>query len=142
LSSDRDRDVNVTFTPNHISIPPYGIATSEVHLNVMENATIRPYSLPILANIYFPTSIGNYLSNERINNTSSAVLVKSSNFTVTALEKLGFSDQLNSFLTTWFNPITGAYSAIVAIVSGALGWKVWKKRKHDGGNSVGKSEVK
>lgn len=128
LSTYSSNGTKVKFIPNQVSIPPYGITTTLVNIKAADNATIRPYSFPIIANITFPTSRDNYLSNETLYNKESANIIKRSVFTATVLERIPLDQQLNNFLTSWFNPITGAYSTIITIITGILGWKIWKRK--------------
>lgn len=128
LSTNLTKGMNIKFIPDIVSIPPYGLTTSLMTIKSTNNATIRPYSFPIVANITFPTSRTNYLSNEILNNSVSANIVTRSVLTVDLLESIPFEQQVHNFLTSWFNPITGAYTTILTIVTGILGWRIWKKK--------------
>ena len=94
-----------------------------------ENATDRPYTFSIKANITFPSELTNYLTNEKFFNTEGARMFETSDVTVTVLPALKIEEKFNSFITTWFNPITSTYTTIITIITGLLGWSIWKRKK-------------
>ncbi len=129
LYSNSTKELKMTFIPNQVSIPPLGMTNSLLHIKSLSNSTIRPYTFPIIANMTFPTSRENYLSNEILNNNKSASIIERSLITATVLEPISLDQKINNFLTYWFTPLTGAYSTIITIISGILGWRIWKRGK-------------
>jgi len=129
LSTNTTKDLNIKFTPNITSVPPSGLSTSVIYLNAKENATDRPYTFSIKANITFPSQLTNYLTNEKFFNTEGARMYETSDVTVTVLPPLKIEEKFNSFVTTWFNPITSTYTTIITIITGLLGWSIWKRKK-------------
>jgi hypothetical protein len=129
LSTNTTQDLDIKFIPNSTSVPPSGLSTSVIYLHAKENATDRPYTFSIKANITFPSQLTNYLTNEKFNNTGGARMVKSSDVTVTILPQLKIEEKFNYLITTWFNPITSTYTTIITIITGLLGWSIWKRKK-------------
>jgi hypothetical protein len=128
LYSNSTKEMNIKFIPDQVSIPPLGMTTSLLHIKSLSNTTIHPYTFPIIANMTFPTKRENYLSNEILNNNKSATIVERSVITATVLEPIPIEQKIDNFLTAWFTPITSAYSTIITIVSGIVGWQIWKRR--------------
>lgn len=129
LSTNITKDLDIKFTPNITSVPPSGLSTSVIYLKAKENATDRPYTFSIKANITFPSELTNYLTNEKFFNIEGARMFETSDVTVTVLPALKIEEKLNSFITTWFNPITSTYTTIITIITGLLGWSIWKRKK-------------
>jgi hypothetical protein len=128
-TNNTTNDLDIKFTPNSTSVPPSGLSTSLISLNAKANANDRPYTFSIKANITFPSQLTNYLTNEKFNNTGGARMVKSSDVTVTVLPPLKIEEKFNYFITTWFNPLTSTYTTIITIITGLLGWSIWKRKK-------------
>jgi hypothetical protein len=129
LSTNTTKDLDIKFIPNSTSVPPSGLSTSLISLNAKSNISDRPYTFSIKANITFPSQLTNYLTNEKFNNTGGARMIKSSDVTVTVLPALKIEEKFNYFITTWFNPLTSTYTTIITIITGLLGWSIWKRKK-------------
>ncbi|HSA75802.1 MAG TPA: hypothetical protein VLE21_06400, partial [Candidatus Nitrosocosmicus sp.] len=119
----------VDFVPNRVSVPPSGLSTSVITIQAEDNASSRPYTFPINARITFPSQLTNYLTNEKYNNTGGAVIKVGSEVTMTVLPPVSLQEQFKTIITDWFNPLTTTYTTIIGIVSGILGWRIWKRSK-------------
>ena len=49
-----ENDIQSKFTSDQISIPPFRNGPTSLRIMALENATIKPYTLPIFVNISFP----------------------------------------------------------------------------------------
>jgi hypothetical protein len=127
-----DDDIETNFIPNQTSVPPAGMATSRLHVKVLENASIGPHTLPVIANISFPTILANRFSSEVFNNPTSISIFDYSNFTITVLSPLTFGEELNNFTNTYIAPISGIWTffAAVAAVIVPLSIRIYSKRKN------------
>ena len=132
LSTNASGGINVEFTPESISVPPAGLSTSLINVKADNDAEDHPYTFPIIANITFPSQLTNYLTNEKYNNTGGARIVEHSDVTVTVLPPVSLQAQFNAFITDWFNPLTATFTTVVTIITGILGWSIWKRRKKVG----------
>jgi hypothetical protein len=129
LSTNTTKGIDATFIPNSTSVPPSGLSTSLINIRAADNASNHPHTFPIIANITFPSQLTNYLTNEKYNSTGGARIVEYSDVTVTVLPSVSFQEQFQNVITDWFNPLTSTYTTIVTIVTGILGWRIWKKRQ-------------
>ena len=68
---------------DEISIPPYGIVTSNVRIKPLENASVDTYTLPILVSLEIPTIATTRRTAESITNLQNQSLDQSSYFTIT-----------------------------------------------------------
>jgi hypothetical protein len=82
---------------------------------VSEDADAKSYTFPIRAEL-IPGSTAD------LNNTSAADVHKNVDFTDTVSSPLTPPEVLRNWLTDWFNPLTGAITTVVAIVTGIIGW--------------------
>jgi hypothetical protein len=112
--------IKLNFNPDVLYMPADGLATSELQIYVPPNATTRPHTFIITANISFPTQFFGQRT-ESITQTTAP--------TITVLDSLTISQQYRNWLSEWFNPLTGAYSTVSTIINGILGWMVLKKKK-------------
>ena len=109
-----NKDIDLEFTPNVIPVPPSGIGTSTLYIKVAENATAKPHTFPVLANISFPTSIINR-GGEIFNNSRSVNVMESANLTITVLPPYTFEEQMNNFVEMWITPISGVWSFVAGV---------------------------
>jgi hypothetical protein len=114
-----------------MSISPFGVAISNLHVKVPNNATIEhTHMLRINAKITIPITVTNILSGKAISSPFPVRdVIKNTDFILTVQSPLSFQDRLHDFLNTWFNPITASYSTIASIVTGILGWRIGKSQK-------------
>jgi len=120
LTNYQEDNVRITFSPNHTSIPVDGFTTSNLKIKALDNATPRDYTLPISANISFPSEFfGN----------PSANITENSNITAIVLPELTASEQLSIFVQDWFNPLSGIITTLSSVGSGIIGWIIGNKTK-------------
>jgi len=79
--------------PSQISVLPKGIATSHLEVQVLEGMSPGIYTMPITANISFPTIVTTPLNEQIFKNPESASISKNSNITITVQEPLGVIGQ-------------------------------------------------
>jgi hypothetical protein len=116
--------------PKEISVSPFGVATSTLYIKALGNAISQPHTLRINANITIPIKVIN-LVNGKTSGPSLNIrsITKNTDFIVTVQPPLTISEQINNFITNWFNPLTGVYSTIATIATGILGWRIGKRQK-------------
>jgi hypothetical protein len=135
LSTNRiDDNIETNFMPKQISVPHSGMATSRLHVKVLENASIGTHTIPIVANISFPTILENRFSSEIFNNPTSVNIFEYSNFTITVLSPFTFGEQLDNFYKAWLSPISGLWTFLagVAAVIAPLVIRLYSKRQNKG----------
>ena len=132
LSTDQNSNVRLRFEPNKLYVPPFGISSSLIHVNALDNATANPYTLPIKANLSFPIAVTNWLTRDILTNPGTAAIIREANFTVSVRPPLGLSEQLNEVWSAWGTPISGIVGLIAAILGGVGGWllKHFKSKKN------------
>lgn len=110
------KGIELNFTPNRTYVPQDGMATLLLDIKASEDVPESPHTIPIFANITFPTSLRNLISGEEMVNPESASVLAQSNFTVTVLPPLQFDDYLNRFYNSWLAPISGivGLAAVIA----------------------------
>ena len=109
-----NKDIGLQFTPNVIPVPPSGVGASTLYIKAAENATAKPHTFPIVANISFPTSITNR-GGEIFNNSRSVNVMESTNLTLTVLPPYTFNEQMNNFVAAWITPISGVWSFVAGV---------------------------
>lgn len=135
LSADQNPRIKLTFEPNKLYIPPFGISSSLIHVNALDNATANPYTFPIEANISFPLSIRNWLTGDMLANPGTEAIAREANFTVLVVPPPTLSEQLNNVWSAWGTPISGIVGLIGVILGGIGGWllKHFKSKKSEEG---------
>jgi hypothetical protein len=138
LTADKIDGVELDFVPSRVYVPPYGTTSSLLHIKASEDAEIRSYTLPISANIIFPTEAKLRNSPSDVNNSLFGSINENLDLAVDVLKPLAFEEKLNSFYTSWFTPITGMYAAIFGIIAGFMPWILtkYKRMKKDKGNKL------
>ena len=142
-------DIETTLVPNKIQLPSNSLAISNLNIKVLENATIFPSTLHILANAShesnsLPTSLSSRATNLEIPALlKSEDITGSSDLTVTVLPPLTVGEELNNFIASWVTPVSSlsgiaAVTATIAflirrniITSSRLLMKTYKKRIDD-----------
>ena len=124
LSTDQIPSIRLKFIPNDIRIPPNGLVTVPLNVKVLENATVRPYTLPIFANISFPTTVTNRLSGGLLSNSPSARIIENSDFAITVTEPLSIPEYINNTLNTYGSPIKEiiTLATVIGSVGGLSTW--------------------
>jgi hypothetical protein len=122
--------------PKEISISPFGVATSTLYIKALENAISQPHTLRINANITTPIKVINLVNGKTAGPSLNIRSInKNTDFIITVQPALTISEQINNFLTNWFNPLTGAYSTIATIATGILGWRIGKRQERNKGKN-------
>jgi hypothetical protein len=123
-------DLAINFIPNKTSIPPSGMGTSTLHLKVSENATAKPYTIPINATISFPPVITNR-GGEIFSNNKSVSVVESSDLTLTVLPPYSPGEHLKNFSDTWITPISGIWTFLagVGVVIAPLVIQIYRRKQ-------------
>jgi hypothetical protein len=132
LSTDEPKAIKLRFMPNQTDVPPLSVIMSELQIQALENSTARPYTVPIRANISFPTEVQSPGSNgEIMNNSVSLSINQNSNLTVTVLEPLSLAEHLDNFYKAWLTPISGIWTFVAgaAAVIGPLIIRMYNKKK-------------
>jgi hypothetical protein len=109
-----DQDIHMSFVPNRMSIPASSSGTSTIHVKVLDNAKAISNSLPISANISFPTSITNR-GGESFSNSKSVSVNQTSNITLTVLPHYTTQELFNNFVSAWITPISGVWTFLAGI---------------------------
>ncbi len=122
LSSDQNPSVRLTFEPNKLYIPPFGISSSLIHVKALDNATANPYTLPLKANISFPIAVTNWFTGDVLTAPGTAAIIKEGNFTISVRPPPTFSEQLNDVWSAWGTPLSGIVGLIAAILGVVGGW--------------------
>jgi hypothetical protein len=129
FSSEPIEALNSTIIPKEISISPFGVATSTLYIKALENATSEPHTLRINANISIPIKVINLVNGKTAGpSLSIRSITKNKDFIITVQPPLTIPEHINNFLTSWFNPLTGAYSTIATIATGILGWRIGRRQ--------------
>jgi hypothetical protein len=109
-----NKDLNLTFIPNKVSISPFSGGVSTLHIKALDNAKPVSYLLPIVANISFPNTITNR-GGETFSNSKRESLSQTSNLTLTVLPAYTTGERLNNFVSTWITPITGLWTFLAGV---------------------------
>jgi hypothetical protein len=115
------KDLQLTFNPNQTAGIPNGITTSDLRIKVLPNATAKPYTIPISAEIILTPTFN-------VNNSTSATMIKTTNFAITTSPPLPLLEQGRLFLSGWSNAM-GVPTAIVSVITGILGWRIGRKKR-------------
>ena len=124
------KEQKIDFIQNNISIPPSGVGTSTFVVRLEDNAKSGSYTIPIGANISFPTTITNR-GGESFSNSKSISSDTASNLTLTVLPPYTAEERFNSFVNAWVTPISGIWTFLAGVtaVLTPLIIKLYKKRK-------------
>ena len=116
LTTIQPKGLILTFTPNKTSISPLSAISSQLHIKALENLSVHPYTIPILAKLSFPTEIKILNSNgDKMSNFISANISESSDLTITVLNPLSISDRLNNFYNSWLSPIGSIWTFLAGV---------------------------
>ena len=116
-------------------IPPYGLATSYLHIEVSDNAQRFEYIVPLSANMSISTEskMRSNVINDITRNSVSANMTENSNLTPTVLPPLRPDEHLNNFVNAWITPVSGMWSFLagVAAAIGPLVIPLYAKKKQN-----------
>jgi hypothetical protein len=128
-----DNNTDAMFAPKEVIVPANGIAVSYIHVRAQENAQPRLSTVPILADITFPTAITSQLSGQIANNSASASIHRYSNLTMIVLKPLTITEEFGNFWKELGIPLSGLLSLITAIAGGisSLVYYFTRKKRKD-----------
>ena len=128
------KGINLTTGDTIIPVPPYGFATTTLTLNAEQTALPGSRTFFILANISFLNStfhspITNPDTHKNpILKINSESIMKRFPIVMTITDPVPLSDVVRTWLTDWFNPLTGTWTTLTTIATGILGWRIWKRQ--------------
>ena len=129
----KNSELQTYFIQNNISIPPSGTGTSTLKVKVPDSfdaGNKESLTIPVSANISFPTTIINR-GGESFSNSKSQSITAASNLTLTVLPSYTPEERLNNFVDTWITPISGMWTFLagVAAVLTPIIIKIYNKKK-------------
>lgn len=127
-TNNNGRSIELNFIPDKTSIPPLSTGTSTLHIRVLKNANATSYTLPISANISFPTTIRNKFG-ENFSNSRSESLLQLSNLTLTVQPPYTIQEQLNNFVNSWITPVNGLWSFLAGVAAVVTPLVIRRKQK-------------
>jgi hypothetical protein len=129
-NNSSDNSIRISFVPNKVSIPSSSVGTSTLHVKALDDSKPVSYTLPIIANISFPTKITNR-GGEVFSNSKSISLTQASNLTLTVLPPFTTQELLSNFVNAWITPITGVWTFLAGIgaVIAPLIISIYRKRQ-------------
>jgi hypothetical protein len=127
-ASNNNRSVAIKFTPDETSIPPLSTGTSTLHVKVSGTANATSYTLPISANISFPTTIKNKFG-ENFSNSKSESLHQLSNLTLMVQPPYTIQEQLSMFVNSWITPVNGLWSFLAGVAAVVTPLIIRRKQK-------------
>ena len=142
------KGLNLTIGDKTIPVPPYGFASTTLNLKAEQTAHPGTRTFFILANISFLNStfqspITNPETHQNpILKIDSENIMKRFPIVMTIANPVPLSEIVKTWLTDWFNPLTGTWTTLTTIATGILGWRIWKRqskrrtsRNKSGGNA-------
>jgi hypothetical protein len=129
FSSEPIDGLNSTIVPEEAFVSSLGLATSTLYIKALDNATYLAHTLRVNAKTTIPIKVMNQVNGKTIGPSLNVrSITKNTDVIITIQPPLTIPEQINSFLTYWVNPFTGAYSVIATIGTGILGWRIGKRR--------------
>jgi hypothetical protein len=128
------KGINLTTGDTIIPVPPYGFATTSLTLNAEQTALPGSRTFFILANISFLNSTFHSpitdpdTHKNPILKINSESIMKRFPIVMTITDPVPLSDIVRTWLTDWFNPLTGTWTTLTTIATGILGWRIWKRQ--------------
>lgn len=132
---------DVEFTQNPFEIPSYGMATSNVHIVVAQEAKPGPHTLIMAANATFPSSQGTAYAlggkSQTTGNSKNQYLpdglgnenaVRFLSFVITVSQSPGILDQIRGFWDQWGNLLSFLLGSSVFAVLKEKFWKIIKAK--------------
>jgi hypothetical protein len=132
----KNNELQIKFIQNKISIPSFGTGTTVLNIKVPDNYNAGnggSLTIPIAANISFPTTITNR-GGESFSNLKNQSMSTVSNLTLTVLPPYDTGERLNNFVSTWITPISGMWSflaGVAAVLTPVIIKLYNKKRKNE-----------
>jgi signal transduction histidine kinase len=107
--------IRLSFQPNKTYLFPEG-SSSELTIDPLQTLIPRTYTIPVFAKVTLPS--------EFFGNPTASMIVNS-NLTATAID---WSQRIQQLAPSW-NPVISFIAAIVALITGAVGFIIGKKGK-------------
>jgi hypothetical protein len=148
LYANASSDIQGSIIPNKVFLPPNGVVTSLLNVEVPESAKARTYTLPIVANFSIPTEAKTNrfsTTGEIAYGSNTQFTAQVSNFTVTVLPPFTIQERLMNFYTGWLSPINGIWTFLAgvgAIVAPLIIRKKRNERKSKKISSSGTPETR
>jgi hypothetical protein len=105
--------IRLSFQPNKTYLFPEG-SSSELTIDPLQTLIPRTYTIPVFAKVTLPS--------EFFGNPTASMIVNS-NLTATAID---WSQRIQQLASSW-NPVISFIAAIVALITGAVGFIIGKK---------------
>src|SRR5215217_7742653 len=158
-NSTNSKLITMKLDSEKLVIPPFGAASTHIHVSITPNIQPTDYMIIMRANIITlntppfaePGStqsetrksatnndqgagspsgqFGKFFSAVRLVKTITDQPVYRSSAFSIQVKEWKFDEQLNSFLNQWVTPLTGIYTALSSIVAGVLGWIYGRRRE-------------
>jgi hypothetical protein len=129
LYNNNVNDLEVSFEPNYLFVPPNGISTTHLKIKALENSDIGPLTVPIYAKIFFVTEGELRGGQDFKGDPTIGNITEDVNLAIEILRPLTPQEHLNTFFTEWFTPLTAMYQTISGIIGITIGWIYGKRRK-------------
>jgi hypothetical protein len=120
--------VHSKFTPTKIYVSPDSISTSTFNIQVLDNASIRPYTLSAKAELSIFGPLRRMIENAETPPTGININ-KTFPVTVTVTPKITFEEKLIQFTKDIFDPLVGIAVSIIAIITAIVGIFKWNKKR-------------
>jgi hypothetical protein len=141
-SSSKRNGITLSFEPNILTMPSFGMATIQIKVQVPNNITAgQQITLPILATLNVPPKSfidPSVSSTNRVSNIDQfhipPTVRNQEGFAQSSLtiRILTFEESLGNFFTGLFTPITSIITTLITIISGVLGYLVASRRPRRG----------
>lgn len=118
--------ISTDFSPDKITLVPSQSAISRLNVKVAGNATQGSYTIPIGANISFPSQVKAKLYGIILDmaNPIGANISKVLDLTVKILKPMEPYEHLQNFVDHYFTPLTGIYQTMASIIGGISGYLI------------------
>ena len=120
-----DTDLRHAIIPNETMLPPKGIVTPFLHIRTLDNASAHPFTVPVVANISFPTPHSIFEIKSYGNSTlvvpgslKSQNVIKQVNTSGTVLPPYTVSEIFNNFIISWVSGVSSLLLAVVIVIFG------------------------
>jgi hypothetical protein len=152
-SSSNTTSITIALDSQKLRIPPFGVASTHLHVFVPFGTVSTEYTILIPANItrvHVPLNLGfgssvppseNKLEDqvdplrgdpsERVSKANDEKLSKRAVFSV---KVMALHEQLNAFINQWLSPLAAIYATISSIIGGILAW-IYERRRRRGQKS-------
>ena len=135
IAANQSDDIKLSVSPKKVSIPPNGLATSRLHIEVSDSAQPLEHLLPLSANMSIITGskMRGSVVNDITRDSVRANITEDSDLILTVLPPLRPSEHLNNFVEAWITPVGGMWTFLagIAAVIGPLVVRLYAKKKQN-----------